>query len=299
MRRTSKLLMLALVAATVVAMGGCSSTEPAKAAAAPPTRSAEAAPAAAPADLYQGSGPLTVENQVDVAAQREGVVDKIVADIGTHVRKGEVLAELDNRQLRANRDAAEAKVRSSQFELEHWAAEIKLRQADLDRDEQMFKESLITAKQVEHSRYSVEGALFERDREKQNLRNAQETLRSLELDLDKSRIVAPFDGVVARRYVRAGQRVAVNERLFWVTALSPISVKFTVPQELVGKIQKGAQVLVSPPGSPEERHAAKITVISPVVDPSSGTLEVQAQLGQSAPDLLPGMTVTIRIPKAQ
>jgi RND family efflux transporter MFP subunit len=240
-----------------------------------------------------------VENQVDVAAQREGVVEKIVADIGTHVRKGELLAELDNRQLRATRDAAEARVRSSQFELEHWEAEIKLRETDLARDEEMFKANLITAKQVEHSRYSVEGGKFERDRERQNLRNAQETLRSLDLDLEKGRIVAPFDGVVARRYVRAGQRVTNNDRMFWVTALGPINVKFTVPQELAGKIQKGGQVLVSPPGAPEQRHAAQITMISPVVDPSSGTLEVQAQLRQASPDLLPGMTVAIRIPKAQ
>lgn len=261
----------------------------------------ETPPAAAQVmpEYYETSGPLVVENQVDIAAQREGIVDKILADVGTPIRRGYVLAQLDNRQLQAQRDAAEAKVKSSDFELRHWQAETKVRESDLARDEEMFKNQLITAKQVEHSRYNVLGAKYETDREAQNLLNAKQTLRSLELELEKSRIIAPFDGVVARRYVRAGQHVAVNDRLFWVTALSPVRVKFTVPQELAGKVKRDGELWVSSPASPEQRHVARVTLVSPVVDPSSGTLEVQAELKGISPDLLPGMNVNIRVPRSQ
>lgn len=259
----------------------------------------EPRPAAPPADFYETSGPLVVEDQVDVAAQREGVVGRIVADVGAHVRKRQLLAELDNRQLQADRAAADARVKSLQFELEHWQSETKMRESDLARDEEMWRANLITAKQVEHSRYAVAGARFETERERQSLRNAQETLRSLELELEKTRVAAPFDGVVARRYVRVGQKVALNDRLFWVTAMTPILLRFTVPQEFAGRLKAGEEVAIVSPAMPQQQHAARIKLVSPVVDPSSGTLEVQAQLIGNPPDLLPGMSVTIRVPKSR
>jgi membrane fusion protein (multidrug efflux system) len=238
-----------------------------------------------------------VEQQVDVASQRTGIVAKVMAEVGNPVRKGKVLAELDNRQLVADRDAAEAKMKSTQFELEHWQAEVKVRDSDRSRDEEMYKAGLITEKQLEHSRYTVTGGQYELQREQQNLRNQQEALRSLELELEKTRIVAPFDGVVARRYIREGQKISVGDRMFWVTAMSPIEVKFTLPQEFAGKVHSGQEVEVTSMANPERHQVARITLISPVVDPSSGTIEVAARLEGTPADMLPGMTVNIRVPK--
>jgi RND family efflux transporter MFP subunit len=240
---------------------------------------------------------LIVEQQVDVAAQRTGLVVKLLAEVGSQVHKGQALAEMDNRQLLAERDAAEARVKSTQFELEHWQEEVKVRDSDRSRDEEMFKAGLITEKQLEHSRYTVTGGKFEMQREQQNLRTSQETLHSLELELEKARILAPFDGVVARRYIREGQKVSPGDRMFWITAMSPIEVKFTLPQEFVGKVHAGQEVEVSSLASPERRQPARIVLISPVVDPSSGTIELSARLNGTPPDMLPGMTVNIRVVK--
>jgi len=293
--RRSSLLLLSITAALL--LSACSDRQPTTANAAAPAMStpAPAVRPAAAADFYDASGPIVVENQLDVDAQRDGMVGRILADTGTVVQSGQLLAELDNRQLTADRDAADAKMRAIEADEKHWEEEAKVVQNDLERDEEMFKAQLITQKQVEHSRYKVVSYRFEIDRERQNLRNAQATLRSLELELDKTRILAPFGGVVARRYVRAGQRVTKGDRLFWVTAMSPLNVKFTVPQEFAGSLKRGEEVSVISQASPGQRHPARVTVVSPVVDPSSGAIEVQAQLSESGPDLLPGMTVNIRV----
>jgi multidrug efflux pump subunit AcrA (membrane-fusion protein) len=58
-------------------------------------------------------------------------------------------------------------------------------------------------------------------------------------------------------------------------------------------------VKVFAPSSPEERYPAKVTLLSPVVDPSSGTIEVQARLGEPLGNLKPGMTVTVVVKRAQ
>ncbi len=243
--------------------------------------------------LYQASGPLVVENQVDVAAQREGVIAKIHADVGTHVHRGQLLAELEDRQLTADRDAAKAKADGMVADYQHWQAELKMRETDLARAEEMWKAQLITRQQLDHDRYSVEGGKFYLQRQQEDLRNTQAALRSAQLELDKTRIVAPFDGVVARRYVRAGQKVAMADRLFWVTATAPLNVRFTLPQEFSGKVRVGDAVQVSPAFNSKEKHSAKVTIVSPVIDPASGTIELQAQVSGEPKELRPGMTVNI------
>lgn len=279
-------------------MTACSSDRPATviAAAATPLTTQ---PAARPerSDAYQASGPLVVENQVDVAAQREGVVAKIQVDVGTFVHKGQLLAQMDDRQLAAQHDAMVAKAAAVEQDAQNWETEIKLVETDLARDEQLYKYQLITQQQLEHSRYKLIGAKQQREREVQNTNEARATAKALQLELEKTRILAPFDGVVARRYVRTGQKVALGDRLFWVTATSPLTVRFTLPQELISKVKAGELLTLSAPELTGPEHKAKVTLVSPVVDPSSGTIEVQAQVVGDTADLRPGMNVNIRIAK--
>ena len=293
-------IVLAMGASASLCVTGCSSGQPVNAAA----RSTAVTPAAAATtaeartervDVYQASGPLVVENQLDVAAQREGVVAKILVDVGASVHKGQLLAQMDDRQLAAQHEATVAKAAAVEQDARNWETEIKLVETDLARDEQLYKYQLITQQQLEHSRYKLIGATQQREREVQNTNEARATAKALQLELEKTRIVAPFDGVVARRYVRTGQKVALGDRLFWVTATSPLTVRFTLPQELISKVKAGELLTLSSPESTGPDHRAKVTLVSPVVDPSSGTIEVQAQVVGEPGELRPGMTVSIRL----
>lgn len=282
----------------------CTSGEPTLAKAATPaatpvTVSPMTAAATVRPDEFQTSGPLVVENQVDVAAQREGIVARVLVDVGTRVRRGQLLAELDNRQLSSNREMAADKVRAIEADGKNWAAQLDIDKADLARSEAMWKADLITKEQVEHSRAKVVSSKFEVEREVENAQTARDSLKGIELELEKTRIVAPFDGVVARRYVRLGQKIAASDRLFWVTETSPMNVRFTLPQEFIGKINVGDRIKVFGPAESDKIYPAKIMLLSPVVDPSSGTIEVQARVAEPAGSLRPGMTVTVLVKKAQ
>lgn len=285
-------------------LAGCSGNEPTAARAAQPpvktvTTVSPANPTTPPSDEYHVSGPLVVEHEVDVEAQREGIVSKILADVGTPVRRGQVLAELDNRELLANRDVAADKTKAIEADQKNWAAELDMDKADLTRAEAMWNANLITKEQVEHARAKVVSAKFEVEREVNNAQTARDQLRAIDIELDKTRIVAPFNGVVARRYVRLGQKVAINDRMFWVTETSPMNVRFTLPQEFVGKVKVGEAVRVFSPDDPEHKYNAKIMLLSPVVDPASGTIDVEARVTEPAGSLRPGMTVTVVVKKAQ
>ncbi len=286
--------------AAFVGLLACTSCgrDPVPAAAAAP---AEPAPASAPAPVvdnrYTVSGPIVVENQVDVSAQREGVVAQILVDAGTRVHKGDLLAKLDDRQIVADLEAARAKTASTEADLNNWKAEAKVLEADFQRAKKMWEAKLIPEEQFEHARYKAEGDQWDVKRVEQLLLNAQDTQRSLELELEKTQITAPFGGIVARRYIRVGQTVVRGDRLMWVTATGPLRVRFTLPSKFVNQIKVGQQVAVTvaDSNSPQE-HAARIVQVSPVVDPASGTIEALAELTGSVADLRPGMQADVHLP---
>jgi RND family efflux transporter MFP subunit len=294
-----KLITPALAILTIGLGLGCEDARPVVAAA-NASPSASPTPVAASAEpVFIASGPLVVEDQVDVGAQREGIIATILAEPGTKVKKGQLLAQLDDRQVTANLEAARARTRSTAADLHNWEAETQVLDADLRRAEKMWEARLIPKEQIEHARYKTESDHWDVERVRELLLDAQASEHSLELELEKTRVVSPFDGVVARRYVRAGQKVNMGDRLFWVTAESPLRIRFTLPESFLGHIARGQRFELTSPDVDGQRWGASVIEISPVVDPSSGTIEVLCQLVGPTVGLRPGMSASVRIPNPQ
>jgi membrane fusion protein, multidrug efflux system len=299
-QQTGNAFTISLVSALALLLSGCSESRPTEAvSAAPPMASPSAAPAGASPvreEFFVASGPLIVEHQVDVTVQRDGVVTEVRADSGTPVKQGQILALLDDRQIAADLDAARARTRSTAADLKNWEAEAKVLQVDLERAQKMWEAELITREQYDHARFKAESDQWDVKRVQELLINAQQTELSLQLELEKTRIRAPFSGIVARRYVRDGQGVNRGDRMFWVTETAPLRVRFTLPERYLGRMHRGALLPVTSADTGDLQYNAKILEISPVVDPSSGTIEVLAQIVGPAKELSPGMTASIRVP---
>jgi RND family efflux transporter MFP subunit len=278
-------------------------------AAAAPSRASSPTSAAAPGasspaqplvaekgDFVTVSGPLIVEHQVEVTAQREGTLAKIKIEAGARVKAGTLLAQLDDRQITANLEAGRAKSRSVENDLKNWQAEVEVVRADLVRAQRLWDEGLIPQDQLLHAKYKVESEQWDIKRVSELLNTSRQEERSLELELEKTRVTAPFDCLVARRYIREGQSVARGDKLFWVTAESPLLLRFTLPEKFLGHVGIGQALELTSPNVPQERHSAKIKEVGSVIDPSSGTFDVLAEVPGARGALRPGMTATARLP---
>ena len=281
----------------LLGMAACSSNGTETVAAAPAATAAPVAtePSRPASDNLTISGPLIVEHQLDVLAQREGLVAKLFSDTGMRVQAGDLLAQLDDRQLAADLEAARAKTRSTDADLKNWKAEARVLEADASRAQKMWDAQLITREQWEHAKFKAEADQWDVQRVEQMLINSRESEHSLELELEKTRIRAPFAGVVARRYVREGQQVARGDRLFWVTAEAPLRMRFTLPEKFVGRIKIGQQLALTLPDFPDEEHRARVVEVSPVVDPTSGTFEGMVEVASPSGRLRPGMSAVVHI----
>jgi membrane fusion protein, multidrug efflux system len=246
-------------------------------------------------NTFTASGPLVVEHQLDLLAQRDGVISRLAVDVGVRVKMGDVLAELDNRQLTADLEAARSKANSAEAELKSWQSEEKVLDADYGRAKKLWDYQLIPFEQFEHAKYKAEEEHFEVQRAEQSLAAANATQQSIALELDKTRIRAPFSGVISRRYVRDGQEVTRGDRLFWITGDGPLRMGFTVPEKFIGQIKKGLEVNLTTSDLPDRSYKAKVVEVSPVIDPSSGSFEVLIQVENSRTDLRPGMNASANL----
>ncbi len=286
-------VLVAMCAMLFALASGCSSSPPVTEAASP----AATATSPEPPGEFLATGPLVVENQLDVLAQRDGVVAQIFFDTGAIVQKGQALARLDDRQLAADHEAAVARASSIEADVKNWEGQNKVQAADAERAQKMWDAQLITKEQLEHAQYQLVASNYEVERERENLKRAQAEAKSLELELEKTRIIAPFAGVVARRYIRVGQNVMKDDRLFWVTATGPMRIKFTLPERYFGRVKKGDELPLTADLPGAERHTVRVALVSPVVDPASGTIEVVADVAIPSGSLRPGMTASVHLPK--
>ena len=286
--------------AAALSAGGCGGTEPA--ASADSNGSASLSPASkvvspveAADSSFVVSGPIIVEHQVEITAQRDGFLAKVLFDAPSRVKAGTILARLDDQQVSANLEAARAKSRSIAADLKNWQSEAEVLKADYGRQQNLWKLGLTSQEQLEHAKYKAESDQWDIQRVRETLNTAHQEERSLELELEKTRITAPFSGLIARRYVREGQSVSKGDRLFWVTAEAPLLMRFTLPEKYFGRVRPSQQFEITSPDVPGEKHAARVKQISPVVDPSSGTFEVLVELAGDRGGLRPGMTANLTV----
>jgi membrane fusion protein (multidrug efflux system) len=247
---------------------------------------------------FSTTGPLVAEQQADISAERDGHVTHVAVQIGDRVRRGQVLAVLDDRSLRAACDSQKAKLASLDAQIAEWQAEQKSEEADLRRADLMRKEKIRSEEDWEHVKYKLDETIAEVARYRADRAAAQADLVSANLALEESRITAPFDGVVGRSSLRAAQEVKKGDVLLWITATGPLRILFTVPESAMAAFPTGAELDLTTPNYPQLHQPARILRVSPVVDPASASLQVIGLLVHTSPLLKPGMTMQVS-PTAQ
>lgn len=308
-RRAGRLRVAALFAAYAMLLGfaGCdsrSATVDASAAAGPapaasPRNTPEPLPAESPDSTmsrsFSTTGPLVAEQQADVAAERNGRVVSINVRIGDRVKSGQVLAQLDDRELKAACASRKARMASAQAQFREWEAEQKTAEADLRRADAMREAKIISEENWEHAKYRVDETVAEVARFREEAVASESDLNSANLQLEESRIVAPFAGVVGRSTVRAAQEVKPGDVLFWITAEAPLQVLFTVPETSMAAFSVGKPLELTTADYPALHQQGRIVRVSPVVDPASGSVQVIGAVIHPSPMLKPGMTMQVRL----
>jgi RND family efflux transporter MFP subunit len=237
---------------------------------------------------------LSVEHSVDLLAQHDGVVEEVLCEQDSWVKKGSVLARLDDREVVANLEKARLDQEVAENNFKFQEAEKKAKDAAFRRQQELRKYGLSSQAALEEAEFQSVGAGYDLDSWRAAIEQKKAAVRELEVEQEKTRLVAPFDGCVVRRALRVGQNVIKNDLCFRLSELYPLQVRFLVPESAGPRPSAGSRVKVVLADDRTREYAAQVKLVSPTVDAASASYDLTAELtGPHLDNLRPGMAVRV------
>jgi len=205
-------------------------------------------------------GTLYAEAEASVATEVDGRLVSIDADLGDHVKKGQLLATLDGAELKAKLREADATL--SKADTDEQRAR-RLRDSGVVSQQEF--DGLLSAQNVARARRDV-----------------------LAIELAHTEIRAPFDGAVSRRLVDVGNYVKTGTPLFVVVEDNPLRLRGEVPERFASEIEVGKPVRGFVEAFRDQPVIGRLTRISPAANPANRALTVEAEVRNEDGRLKPG-----------
>lgn len=226
------------------------------------------------------SGSLDPEWQAEVAPKVDGRIEKVFVKEGDRVTKGQVLATLEQVDI----DAEVLKARSEYVE-----AKTNLRKAarDLERYEKLYQAGAVSEQTVDDYRFAHENA-------EAQLNAALGNLRGKESSLSGTNIVAPADGIIAKRYFQEGYYAKSGSVLFAIADISTLKTVINIPEGQIAGVAVGNEAKITLPAFENREIIGKITSIAPVADLPAHTFSTEISV-DNPEGLRAGVFATVKL----
>jgi RND family efflux transporter MFP subunit len=221
-----------------------------------------------------------------IYARTSGYLKRWYADIGKHVRAGELLAEIETPEV-------DAQYRQARADLATADANNRLSQTTAQRFQDLKKTGLV-------AQQDVDNAVGDAEAKKAQSESARQNMQRLEQMQGFNRITAPFEGVVTARKIDVGALVtqgsATGQELFHLSATSRLRIYVQVPQAYAGWITPGMSASLATTERPEERHPATVVSTARSINAATRTLLTELDADNSNGGLLPGAYSMVHLP---
>jgi HlyD family secretion protein len=247
------------------------------------------------------TGTLQAVGTVEVGSEVSGRIQRVLVTYNAPVRKGDLLAEIDPVQLRAEVNQAESQVEAAVAGIAQADATLLESKQSLDRTEAQAREALASTKDLEGARATYARAQANVASAKASAAIAGATRKSAQWKLAKTRIVSPIDGIVLTRSIEPGQTVQAaftTPVLFKIAGdLSRLELHVQVDEADIGRVHEGLAAEFHVDAYPEKTFASRVESLHNDSTTSNNVVTYEAVLSvdNSAHLLRPGMTATATI----
>lgn len=219
------------------------------------------------ADKFEAVGTIEAIEAVTVVSEIDASVISIPFEEGSRIKSGDIIAQLDDAQLAA----------------------------EVSRAEALFNQSKSTYSRVKSIVEQKAGAPQDLDDAEASLKVAEANLQLAKARLAKTRITAPFDGIVGSRKVSVGTFLRTGNAITELANLNEIRVNFSAPERFLAQLKKGAAVNVSSPVYPGHIVNGRIIAIEPIVDADTRSAKIVARVQNPDQKFRPGMSANVSV----
>jgi membrane fusion protein, multidrug efflux system len=215
--------------------------------------------------FIQVRGTVESDNNIFVPAQRPNIVTRILVTEGDYVNSGQLLAELDNESIIQSRN----EIKNA----------LELARTLYERQKNLHEKNIGTEVQYLQS--------------KSQLDNLEIKLKSVENELEKTRIFSPIDGVVDHIAIKEGEAAIPNAGAIRVANFSALKIRARLAENLISQVKRGDPVRVLFP-IPDIKLEMQISAVSKVIDPQNRTFDIEVKLPDN-PSINPNMQAMLTI----
>ena len=237
-------------------------------------------------EVVTATGTMESVTQVDVGTQVTGIIDKLYVDYNDHVKKGQLLAEIEKTLLSSELKSADANMASARSSYEY-------ARTNYERDRKLHDEKLISDYEFQTSKKDYEVARMAYEKSQADRVRAAKNLNYAE-------IYSPIDGIVISREVEVGQTVVSSmnvANLYVIADLENMQVVGNVDEADIGQVKVGQHVTFTVDAYPDDTFTGTVTQVrlNPTTTSNVVTYEVIVAAPNPELKLIPGMTANLTI----
>jgi RND family efflux transporter MFP subunit len=256
---------------------------------------------AAPGAVLNASGYVTARRRATVSSKVTGKVLEVFVEEGKAVRKGQVLARLDDSQVRAALAVARAQLTTTRGAAAEDQARLREAERQYKRLSQLVEEKVVGRAEVETAQSTVESLKARIELATQQVEVAQSQVAALEVDLGDMVVRAPFDGVAISKDAQPGEMISpisagggfTRTGICTIVDMSSLEIEVDVSESYINRVRPEQPVDAVLDAYPEWRIPASVITTVPTADRQKATVKVRIGFEKLDARILPDMGVKV------
>lgn len=246
------------------------------------------------------TGYVVAQRQASIASKATGRLEWLGVIEGSHVKKDEVIARLESRDVGAKREQAAAEVKVAQANIEQARAELRDAQSAYQRSEELIGKHFISASAHDAARARFDKAKAGLSSQQAELAVAQANYKAADVEFNQTLIRAPFDGVVLTKNANVGDNITpfsnaldTKGAVITMADMNTLEVEADVAESSLSKIHIGQPCEIQLDALPDKRLAGVVNRIVPTVDRAKATVLVKVRFVERDARVLPDMSARV------
>jgi RND family efflux transporter MFP subunit len=251
--------------------------------------------------VLQATGYVTARRQATVSAQITGTLTEVLIEEGDRVKKGQVLARLEDNALRASLDSARASAAAAHASVRQTEAQLTQAQRDAERQEALVGRGLVSKQLAEQARTQADTYRAQLNTARRQADAADAQVGVGQVNLDYTVVRAPFDGVITDKAAQVGEIVSplsagggfTRTGVGTIVDMDSLEIDVDVNEAYIGRVQADMPAEAVLDAYPDWRIPAHVIAIVPAADRGKATVKVRVALEQKDARIVPDMGVRV------
>jgi RND family efflux transporter MFP subunit len=262
---------------------------------------------AAAGTVLNAAGYVTARRQATVSSKLTGMVAEVLIEEGMTVEEGQVLARLDNSNVNAAFQLAEAQVQSARAVLKSTEALLQEAQHNLERSQSLVEKKLTSAAELDRSRAAADSLAAQLKQQQAEVDVAARQLDVYRQQVEDSIIRAPFAGVIVAKNAQPGEIISplsagggfTRTGIGTLVDMSSLEIEIDVNEAYINRVMPGQEVVATLDAYPGWAIPCHVIAIIPTADRQRATVSVRVGFDELDPRILPDMGVKVAFQEAE